>query len=183
MSRRHSAREAQFTGDLHEGWTITQHEVAVRLGILAHFEHSEPHTSIVRGQTMRTSAGVADFFGTLEGGRSYAAECKSIKGNRMPRNMVEKKQAEHLDAVARAGGLSLLVGAFRLDSVIVRFACPWLDVPWQVLQTAESVSPTVMAPWVFTASTTNLCFLQRWHPGGPRSGTWSPNPKRVYQTE
>jgi hypothetical protein len=28
------------------------------------------------------------------------------------------------------------------------------------------------------------CFLLRWHPGGPRSGTWLPtNQRRVYPTE
>ena len=198
-ARARAGREAKHFGDAHESWIEGQLNAAVMLGILAHWCHTEPKTKYISGKLTHVEKSAADYVGVLEGvdpdraamvglpsyarsgGRTLAVEAKSVKGDCMPRSIVSKKQAEHLEAVARAGGFALLVGEFRLDTVRVRFACPWLEVPWEVKRSAESVSPILMAPWS-TASWPD-CFLLRWHPGGPRSSSWSSEPKRLYPTE
>jgi len=189
-----AAREAQFVGSFFENWIEGQHNAAVTLGILAHWFHPQPRFYNKGGLWMPAERSVADFVGVLEGvrvfgsgpildpARTYAAEAKSVKSGRMPRSIVASQQAGHLEAVARAGGLALLVGEFRLENVRMRFACPWLDVPWEVARTTESVTPELMAPW--DVSKYPDCFLKRWHPGGARSGTWTAaGQRRNYPTE
>jgi hypothetical protein len=197
------ARDAQFFGAQFEQWHEGQLNAAVMLGILAHWLHTEPKATVVHGRVQYAEKSGADWVGIMEavrhpitvGGpdqivsssfetdraRVLVVETKSVKGNSLPRSMIEKKQAEHLDACARAGGLALLVGEFRLDTVRMRFACPWLEVPWEVKRSAESISPILMAPW--DVSKFPDCYLKRWHAGGKRSGTWSALRKRVYNTE
>ena len=199
-------REAQFVGSFFETWIEGQHNAAVTLGILAHWFHPQPRFYNEHGLWKPAERSVADFVGVLEespammrerpgegrievqeasvGGRTYAAEAKSVKSGRMQRSIVARQQAEHLEAVALAGGLALLVGEFRLENVRMRFACPWLDVPWKVAKAVESVTPELMAPWDVSKYPDPNCFLKRWHPGGPCSGTWkATGQRRSYPTE
>lgn len=190
---RRGGQAAKLFGDLHEEWHAGQLNAGVLLGIVAHWVHPEPKYEKIKGMWTPAKRTVADFIVTLEPlrdnlgapyrapARTLVAETKSVDGARMPRSMIDRVQAEHLEAVARAGGLAFLVGEFRLERTKMRFACPWLDVPWEVKISAESVTPELMAPW--DVSTHLDCYLKRWHPGGPRSGTWRATPRRSYPTE
>lgn len=166
-------RAAKAAGNAFEAFLETQHEIAERLGILAHIEHSEPHSKIVGGRLMYTSPGTADYFGTLDrSGLSYACEAKSTSAASFPRSNVEPKQQRHLEAVARAGGLALLLLEFR--SMSRRYALPWLQVPWKVKRTAESVSPDDIQEWLITVvAGDGQCYLSRFHAGGPRTSAGS----------
>jgi recombination protein U len=161
-------RIKQAVGEMFEAWVDGQHEHAQRLGIIAHVEKNEPHSKIIHGHVIYTAAGVADRTGTLEGGRSLAVECKSTKAVRFPRNDISTKQQEHLDAVARAGGLALLLVEFRATTppLFARYAIPWLEIPWKTLKTAESLDPADIGVWMIPPG---VCYLSRWHAGGPRS--------------
>lgn len=166
-------RRAKSAGDAFEAWIEREHEEAGRLGILAHVVHNQARSSVVRGRLMFTSAGVADYTGTLEGGRTLAVEAKSTGETSLRRSAVEPLQATHLEAVARAGGLALLLVEFRSQSSSSRYAVPWLEVPWEVRCTAESVSREVLGPWL-AQEREGSCYLSRFHPGGQPSwpGGW-----------
>ncbi len=165
-------RAAKAAGDQFESWLEDQHTIAMYLGIVAHVEKNEPHSKIIHGRVMYTSPGIADWTGTLEGGRSLAVEQKSTKDNRLALSAVEPKQQKHLEAVARAGGLALLVVEFRNPPLVARqFAIPWLDVPWTVARTAKSVCAGDLAKWAVLSLGEGKCYLSPYHPGGPRSST------------
>lgn len=158
-------RANKSAGDAFEIWLEYQHKEAVRNGLLAHVAKSEPKTKIVNGRLIYTARGVADYHGTLAAsvrstdrftgralhatvnGVSFAAEAKSTSDDRLARAEVKPKQAEHLDAVSRAGGLALLLVEFRGGSVPVRCAVPWAEVPWRKLRTADSVGADDIARW------------------------------------
>lgn len=155
-----------------------QHEKAALLGIIAHVEHNEGHTAMVHGQLIYVAPGVSDYTATLEGGRSAAVEAKSVEGDRFARSGVSDQQQKHLDAVSRAGGLALLVVDFHRGVRHLRFAIPWLEVPWVVKISAQSINPICLAGWEVHSE----CYLLRWHPGGPRSSISGSN-FRKYPTE
>src|SRR5258706_13247625 len=119
------------------------------LGILAHHAKTEPGCKKINGRLTYTNPGIADRIGTFEGGRSFAAEAKSTSEGILYRSEVKPKQQEHLNAVAKAGGLALLLIEFRMDMspYWVRFAVPWLDTPWEIKRSAESVSPLMLVNW------------------------------------
>ena len=176
-------RKAQQAGDQFESWLNAQHEQAKRLGILAHVEKTQARTAVVRRKLIYTGKGVADYVGTLEGGKSLALEAKSTQEDRFPRNEISAKQQEHLGVVARAGGLALLLVEFRdfvvnksLPARTFRFAIPWLALPWETLRTAESVSPLDVSQW----RVDERCYLSAYHPGGVSS---SSHARRVYARE
>lgn len=177
-------RIAQYVGDAGESYAEGQFMMALRLGILAHYEHNEPRTNFINGQLMHEKPSVSDYTGMLEGGRVLAEEVKSRAAKRLYKSEVEPKQQAHLEATARGGGLAILLVEFRSASApfFRRFAIPWLEVPWQVVKSAESISveQPELAQWLIQPDT---CHLLRWHAGGPRSWNWSPQPKRVYPRE
>ena len=162
-------RTAKFVGDRFETWLDGQHEKAVLLGILAHIVHNQASSNVVEGRLIYTAQGISDYTGTLDRcGRSLAVEAKSTKTDRLVRAAIKKKQAEHLTAVANAGGLALLLVEFRHEALPVRCAIPWLDVPWIILRSAESVDVEAVIQWQ-TQRNTESCYLERFHPRGPRS--------------
>jgi len=166
------SRTSQAVGAAFESWIEVQHTKARRLGILAHVYHNEPTVKRIKGELIYIKPGVADYTGTLEGGTAttYAAEAKSTSDERFQRAGIEPKQAEHLDAVARAGGLALLLVEFRIEELPLRLrhAIPWLEVPWKTLRSAQSISAEDVAAWRIPNDPTH-CFLTRWHLGGPSS--------------
>lgn len=166
-------RTAQQAGSNFESWIETQHEIAERLGILAHVEHSEPHAKMIGGRLTYASPGTADYFGTLDRcGLSYACEAKSTSAPRFQRSGIEPKQQKHLEAVARAGGLALLLVEFRYRQA--RFAIPWLQVPWEVKRTAESITPDSVGQWYIDGIPGDgRCYLSKFHEGGPRTSAGS----------
>lgn len=163
-------RANKSAGDAFEIWLNLQHREAIRRGFLACVEKSEPHTKIINGRVVYTARGVADYFGTLAAGTrstdsfsarvrpaasvldgiSFAVEAKSTADERLAHAEVKPKQAEHLDAVSRAGGLALLLVEFRGGSVPVRCAVPWAEVPWRKLRTADSVGIAEIERWIIT---------------------------------
>lgn len=185
-----TGRQAKAAGDAFEAFLEQQHEVALQLGILACVEHNEPHAKVIGGRLMYTERGVADYTGVLDrSGRAVAVEAKSTKAERLMKSAVSSKQQDHLDRVARAGGLALLVVEFRrelpaavqlqialwpmqaaeemLRQHFRRYVCPWEKVKWQVLKTAESVSEIDLfadGGWIWGA-----CYLERFHPRGTPS--------------
>lgn len=162
-------RVAKFAGDKFENWIDAQHEKAIYLGILAHVVHNEAHSAIVKGQHIYTARGVADYTGTLDrSAKSIAIEAKSSKTDRLARVAIKKKQAEHLSAVAHAGGVALLLAEFRHEGLPMRYAIPWLEVPWIILRSAESIDSESVAKWLIPRDP-GACYLERFHARGPRS--------------
>ena len=173
------SRKSQQVGGAFERWIEAQHEAAKILGILSHVEHNQAQAKVVRGGLRYVGKGVSDYTGTLAGnGRALAVEAKSTQKPRLPRAEIKKKQAEHMDAVARAGGLALLLVEFRQETkdaeFLQRFAIPWLEVPWETKKSAESISVEDLAAWAVVPD----CYLLRWHAGGKSSV-----PRRVYPRE
>jgi hypothetical protein len=156
-------RQNKATGDAFEAWIDNQHALAGQLGILAHVVHNEAHSKVVGGQLIFTAAGVADYSGVLHGGKYVAIEAKSTADDRLARSAVTQTQQNHLTAVANAGGLALLLVEFR-SSELTRIAVPWLEVPWKVLRTAESVSKAELLVQRWAAQPDN-CYLARFHHG------------------
>lgn len=162
-------RAAKFAGDKLESWIDAQHQKAIYLGILAHIEHNEAHSAIVKGQHVYTARGVADYTGVLDRcARAFAEEAKSSKTDRLARAAIKKKQADHLSAVAHAGGLALLLVEFRHEALPIRCAIPWLEVPWIILRSAESIDAASVAQWLIPRDPGG-CYLERFHARGPRS--------------
>ena len=182
-------RKSQAVGEAGESYAEGQFKMALYLGILAHYEHNQPRAKFIGGRLMYDKPSVADYTGVLEGGRVLAEEVKSTEEKRFYKSGVEPKQQAHLNATARAGGLALLLVEFRrpqqldphrVTTLYQRFAIPWLEVPWEKARSAEAIMPEQLQQWLILPDT---CHLKRWHPGGPRSSSWSPEPKRLYPTE
>mgnify|MGYP001612558237 CR=1 FL=1 len=160
-----AGRANQAAGSGFEIWLNFQHQEAIHRGLLACVEKSEPHLRIVGGKKIYNRPGVADYFGTLASGTrstghftgrvyssaldgvSLAAEAKSTSSDRLARAEVKPKQAAHLDAVARAGGLALLLCEFRAGTP-TRCAVSWTEVPWTKLRTADSVGLSDLTEWI-----------------------------------
>lgn len=178
-----AGRIAKAAGDAFENFIDEHHSKARSLRLLAHVEHNQAKAKVLPGGGLTyVGKGPSDYTGMLaDGGRVYAAEAKSVAGVRLMRSAIKKKQAEHLDAVARAGGLALLLVEFRREDVewmklpVTRYAVPWASVPWKKVKTAESVSEVDILPFLIEGD----CFLS-WHckPGPP--GSVKPAPGRVY---
>jgi hypothetical protein len=166
---------------------MEQLDAAVRLGIVSYYQHNEPKARYIKGQLTYVKRSGTDFSGAFERRPfpplecHFAIECKSIKGDRLPRSMIETDQEKHLDAVARSGGLALLAGEYRVKRERIRFFCPWLEVPWKVINSAESVLLEDVEQWLEQPG--GKIFLFRWHKGGPRSGSWCREGRRIYPTE
>jgi hypothetical protein len=199
-TRSQAGRHAKLVGDLHEGWNEQQLTKAVHLGIVAHYYHNQPTAKKIRGVWELTAPGVSDYTGVLESqlfanfprwgaGTSLAVEAKTVDGTRFYRSDVTREQQDHLEAVARAGGLALLSIAFRVADGsgfvrIHRFVIPWLEVKWQKLRSAESINFESGQDWLQQWTPRAECYLLRWHPGGKRSGSWLPAGQgRVYPVE
>jgi penicillin-binding protein-related factor A (putative recombinase) len=170
-TRQQAGRYAKHMGDMFESWLDGQHAMAKRDGILAHIHHNEPKTIMMKGILSYDKKSVADYSGTLEGGRSLAVEAKSWgNSENFPRSQVDTLQAEHMQTVLRAGGLALLVVEFRIPFV-QRFAVPWQEVPWRVLRSAETTTAELLqgAGWKIPM---DVCYLAKFHKGGvPSSPT------------
>lgn len=155
-------RAKKQAGQLFEAWLDWQHAHAIALGYLAHVQRNEPGTRMVRGKVIYTAKAGTDYSGTLAStGKSFAAEAKSIKGSRLARSLIAPQQQAHLSAVAKAGGLALLLVEFRDGCERARFAAPWMEIPWQRLRTAESVDARALKAWVIGAE----CYLERFAGG------------------
>jgi hypothetical protein len=173
-----AGRKAKRVGDRFDvEWAGVQHEMAGMLGILVHIEHNQPHTRMVKNRVIYTRKGVADYTGTLYGGRSFAAEFKSTDDERLMRSAIQAKQAEHLDRVAKAGGLALLLVEFRTP-VRKQYAVPWLQVPWKTLRSAESLSQEDVSTWLVPAG---KCYLDPFMP--TRGPAVELGPRRVFPRE
>lgn len=175
-NRQAGGRLAKASGDAFEDWISGQHMMAKNRGILAHVAHTYPEAKYIKGTLTYVKKGVADFSGTLEGGRSLAEEAKSTKDVLLDKSQLKPKQIAHLETVARAGGLALLLVEFRQKThpFYQRFAIPWLEVPWTVIESAETVSALALMKWIVPPDT---CYLARYHAGGPSS---SPSTLRRY---
>lgn len=178
-------KKSKNVGDRFEQWIESQHELAKQHGIVYSVVHNQPTTKFIRGRLIYTSAGASDYTGVLAGGRAFAVEAKSTDKERLPRASVKLKQAEQLDSVARAGGLALLLVEFRHvsvpafpvpDIINARFAIPWLEVPWKVLRSAESVGSYDLSDWEIHSD----CYLYRFCESGTNI---APTMGRRYRTE
>ena len=118
-----SGRKAQVAGSSAESWLDAQHEIALRLGILARIDKIDPPAVVRNGKVEFGERTGADYVGMLGSGlagkpvyglATYCAiESKSTLKEYLPRAEVKKEQQRHLDEVARGGGLALLVVEFR----------------------------------------------------------------------
>jgi hypothetical protein len=160
-------RANKAAGTAFEAWVEAQHNAALTMGVLAHIEHNEAHSKIISGRPMYVAPGVADYTGTLANGKSLAAEAKSTDAMRLSKSEVKPLQQKHLNAVARTGAPALLLVEFRgipVEGVAPgiagsrRYAVPWMEVPWEVLRTAESVSESALIKWRIQPSE---CYVTR----------------------
>ena len=174
-----TGRANKGAGGAHESWVDLQHAAAKREGLLAHVEKNEPHSRIAGGRVLYSSAGVADYTGTLAAGTvashlfssrrhlspvdgvTLATEAKSTSAARLARAEVKPKQAAHLDAVAAAGGLALLLVEFRGKSMPARYAVPWAEAPWVKLRTADSVGEDDLGRWAVPVGASYLAMFVR----------------------
>lgn len=135
---------ARISDDVGRAWeTAVTNKLKVlhQIGVVAWWEHGQPQVAWLPHLRAwkKTGDSGADVSGVLSGnGRAFAAEIKSVgsRDGRAPvlvrEDAMRPRQVEHLDAVARAGGLALLAVQFRgegspwLNSVI-----PWAEVPWE----------------------------------------------------
>jgi hypothetical protein len=158
---RASGRAAQQHGASLEAWAERQHAEGMRLGLLAHIEHNQAQARMVDGRLMYTSKGVADYTGTLcDGfGRSLAVECKSTEKSYLSKSAVSGLQQRHLDAVALAGGVSILLVELQVKGRFRRHALRWTAAPWKVKRTVESVSAEDIE--LFIVPVDEPCYL-RW---------------------
>jgi penicillin-binding protein-related factor A (putative recombinase) len=177
-------KKKQEAGSLFEAWVEAQHDFALCAGWLACVEHNEAHAKTIRGKVMYVAAGIADYTGTINNGHgtTLAVEAKSTADARLMRSIVAPKQARHLEAVAKAGGISLLLVEYRTAHAKQRFAIPWLEVPWQTLRTAESIGPQDVDKWRIP---TDKCYLVAHLPPSLTSGELKLQPmvKRVYRRD
>lgn len=158
MQRGASQRLSRAAGKAWERGIEASLEMARRSGALAHWAHNEPHFRNIGGKFIPVATGVADYTGVLRGGLALAIECKATADERYYRRSLPEQQVEHLDAVARAGGLALLalefrgaIGPARLDRAralwkMQQFVVPWTCVPWHRVRSAESVGPADILP-------------------------------------
>lgn len=197
-------RRSKELGDSFELWCATQHEKAMHLGILAHVEKTQAKARVIEGRLRYEKKGIADYIGCLEPqdaidgkcsddctatahriGRYLAVEAKSTGKDYLPRAEITDLQQAHLDAVAHAGGLALLLVHYRIAHAYSSFpslstvAIPWLSVPWKVKKSAESVAAEDVIEW----RVAEPCYLSRWHAGGPRSSTSGGARSRKYARE
>lgn len=181
-----SGRKAKAAGNKSEAWLDTQHEIALRFGILARIDKIDPPAVVRSGRVEFGERTGADYIGMLGSSppghvhRYLAVEAKSTEDVRLYKSEVKPAQQKHLDQVSLGGGLALLFVEFRGEPVYQtapggavfstpftpyrRYACPWLETPWQVLKTAESVSEIDLMKhgWLIAGE----CYLERFHPRG-----------------
>ncbi len=177
-------RKAKASGDRFEEWVNTQHEKAKHLGIIAHVAKNEPRVKIIDGRLEYEKAGVSDYSGTLEGGRSLVEEAKSTQNGRFLQSSVTPKQQMHLTVSARAGALALLLVEFCTRGsnglpVREQFAIPWLDVPWNIAISALGISAADVARWRVITD----CYLQPYHPGGRSTSVHGVGRHRIFPRE
>ena len=174
-------RANKASGAKFELWLEYQHITALQLGILAHIEKTEPRATFVKGKLIYTAKSCADFVGVLDRcGTTIAIEAKSTK-DRFYKSEVSDKQQDHLSRVAHAGGIALLAIEFRdkLISMPLRFAIPWLSVPWRVAKTSESLTLEGLLKWP-SIPETETCYLRQFHSIGPSS---TPTKRRAFARE
>lgn len=142
-------RKKQASGAAFEAWIDAQHVAAKAMGLLGHVEHNQPHSKVINARVVYTACGVADYSLLLPGGIYGAAEAKSIQGDTLLQSLIAPKQTAHLNAVAEAGGVALLLVEFRHeDGRNNRYAIPWKLIPWKVKRTAPSLSEEDAAHWL-----------------------------------
>lgn len=159
-------RAAQAAGESFEGWLDGQHSFALINGILAHIEHNQAKTKMIKGRLRYVAKGTCDYTGVLDRvGRTVAVEAKSTKAKSFSLKGVKKKQQDHLTATALAGGLALLVVEFRsiTQPYRARYAIPWLDVPWIIKKSAKTISPSQLEKWKVAIGE---CYLEKYHARG-----------------
>lgn len=200
-------RKAQIAGDALESWVSAEHDKALCFGILAHVDKIDPPAEVRGGRIVFGEKTVSDYVGLLAPAplgndvirnypptvwaelravrvsRYYACEAKSTELTYLPRSKITRKKQAHLDVVARAGGLALLVVRFtsepgtealkqalnwteheRFHRWSRTYAVPWQAIEWQVLKTAESVSEEALRAGGWAVS--GECFLERFHSRG-----------------
>ena len=134
-------RRAQRTGKHFEDFLDTQHELAKKLGLLAHAEHTQARSKVFGGKLCYEKAGVADYVLCLSDGRYMAVEAKSTEGKTLMLSRIEPLQSRHLNAVTTASNTqALLLVEFSLEGRYERFAMQWDAVPWAIKRSAESLS-------------------------------------------
>ena len=132
-AHRAQGRAAQASGGALEALLDEQHQRALDAGLLAWIGHYGPATVTTRcGAHLTTRiVGTApvDYLGCTRAGRAIAVEAKRCSGHLdltgVERASLAPHQRAQLEATNRAGGLAVLVVAFRRRAGDVRYAVPW----------------------------------------------------------
>lgn len=147
-SRGDSARLSVAIGKDFEKLVDTDLQMLIQQQVVGFYAHTEVGYRKKGKFFQPVEAGFADFSGHFRRGAiSFAIEAKSRTGDRFGFNEIPEKQVEHLEAVASAGGVSLLALEFRYELPPTgfaipaprRFAVPWRKVPWRVAVSARAV--------------------------------------------
>jgi len=159
-ARELAGRKAKRRGEALETWVRGLLISALLALVIAHWMQIWPEAKHKRAPDGRGgwrfelrwgARAHADFAGTTADGRSFAIECKTVEGARLPRARIAAQQVKHLDAVARAGGVALLALEFRDEGPVVsvgrQYLVPWGQVPWVVARSAQAVEEASLARW------------------------------------
>lgn len=187
---RAQGRAANASGRWGESWVDDHHALALERGLVAVVDHVGPPTQphVVagrlardrRGRVLAAVTGLAppDYLGCTADGRALAVEAKRREGRLGAplsddeleagvdaRDALERHQAEYLAAVARSGGLALVVVTFLRSAkgrpVVTQHAVPWralagrwhspkggrLSVGPEDLDDYRVVGDCYLAPW------------------------------------
>ena len=163
-AHRAQGRAARASGGALEAFLDEQHQRALGAGLLAWIGHYGPATVTTRcGQHITTRiVGTApvDYLGCTRTGRAIAVEAKRCSGHLdltgVERASLAPHQRAQLEATDSAGGLALLVVAYRRRAGDVRYA-----VPWGVVQHLDRLRPADLAGWELQ-DTLPGGYLARW---------------------
>lgn len=142
-----------------------------KLEVVAHFHKNQPGWAMIgkgpppdfEPKYMRVAASGADFEGTLgrlsaRPGISFGIEAKSV-GPKPPKEgpgmqsfireaRMPDDQIKHLDALARAGAVSLLLLQWRpADEPWFVTIIPWAEVPWRVAKVRSHLDMEAARAW------------------------------------
>lgn len=144
--------------------------IAEQLGLVRFCHHTQPRTTMRKGELVHAERSVADFSGHLVGGKVLAVEAKARR-HELRRAEISDKQQEHLRAVSIDGGLALLAVRIYEDDQIATAAIRWHEVPWRVERSGQKLQIEDVRRWAIGRP----CFVSPFVAKCPTCGRVEPN--------
>lgn len=148
-----AGRTAQAVGKHLEQIVAAQIECATQARLVVWSAHNQPlFRQVGPARFVRAQASGADWSLVFNGALAGALEVKGTADRRFYRSAITDLQQEHLEQVARAGGLAVLLVQFRSEAGWPIYRVPWQAVPWErasATKDAPSVTAEAVEPWRF----------------------------------